>query len=354
MTSRVEPVQSGQTDLLKVENVSRSFRIRRQPWAKPKLLRAVDDVTFTVSRGETVALVGESGAGKTTVARLVLCLDRPDSGHVMFDGCDVHRLSRAGLRRHHRRVQAVFQDPWSSLDPRMRVAKSIAEPLRTNLKLSRPEIRERIRYLMDSVGLSPDSASHFPNQFSGGQRQRIALARALAPNPDLIVLDEPVSSLDVSVRAQIMNLLADIQAQRGVAYMMISHDLATVRFLAHSIGVMYLGALVEFGPAESVFRRTRNPYTRSLITAATPGAAAEQPDLVLSGDVPSPINPPSGCPLHTRCWLFQRLGRPEVCIKERPRPKPVAEGHVSACHFDSLVSSERPSDVQAAARIGNG
>lgn len=326
--------------LVEVDEVRRRFPVRTRPWAPVRHVHAVDGVTVAVRHGETLAVVGESGSGKTTLARMVLRLEVPDAGRILFDGEDIRLLRGTRLRQHQRRVQAVFQNPWSSLNPRIRVGASIAEPLQLSTDLSRAEIRARVERLLVDVGLSPAAALRLPNQFSGGQRQRIALARALAPDPALLVLDEPVSALDVSVRAQIMNLLHDVQEERGLAYLMIAHDLATVRYLAHQVAVMYLGRLVECAPSEDLFTRSRHPYTRALVSAAVVDLDQGTPAIVLNDDIPSPVDPPSGCPFHTRCWLYEQLGRPERCRTEVPPLQDVGDGHVAACHFDDAVAEE--------------
>jgi oligopeptide/dipeptide ABC transporter ATP-binding protein len=336
---------TGGAPLLRIEGVRRHFKVRERPWTRPRYVRAVDEVSLELDRGETLALVGESGSGKTTLARLVLRLERPDAGVVQFDGEDVHRLRGRRLRRHYHRVQAVFQNPWSSLDPRMRVGASIAEPL---VASGRPRGPEVIEAMTARVGLPPEARLQFPNQFSGGQRQRIAIARALAPDPDLVVLDEPVSALDVSVRAQIMNLLMDVQVERGVAYLMIAHDLSTVRYLANRVAVMYLGRIVEEGPTDRLLTGSRHPYTRALVSAAVTPGDDHGEGIVLQGEIPSPTSPPPGCAFATRCWLYEQLGRPETCTRLAPPLVAVGAGHRAACHFQERVVAE-PRGVVAAA-----
>ncbi len=292
-------------------------------------IKAVDEVSFIVHEGETLSLVGESGCGKTTTAKMILLLERPTTGSIHFRGKDLQHLSPAEMKEYRASVQAVFQDPWSSLNPRMRVGSIIAEPLVVNRALTRPAIRERVRELLLQVGLRPEQAELYPHEFSGGQRQRIAIARALSLKPALIVLDEPVSALDVSVRAQIMNLLKDLQQQYGLSYVLIAHNLATVRYMSHRVGVMYLGKIVETAEATELFYHPRHPYTRALISAALRSRPdAQQEEIVLPGEVPSPLNPPSGCSFHPRC--SDALPR---CSQATPVSREHERGHWVACHF---------------------
>ena len=292
-------------------------------------VRAVDNVSFSIKEGETFSLVGESGCGKTTTAKVILLLEKPTSGAVYFNGQNVHKLKGPALKRYRSSVQAVFQDPWSSLNPRMRAGDIVAEPLKVNLKLPKRETRERVTALLESVGLSGAQASHFPHEFSGGQRQRVAVARALSLNPKTIVLDEPVSALDVSIRAQIMNLLKDLQDQHGMSYLLIAHNLATVRYLSHRVAVLYVGEIVEEADSKELFTNPLHPYTKALLSAALsirPGT--KQESIVLQGDVPSPTKPPPGCRFHTRCpFAFDR------CSIEVPKLRELAPGHKAACHL---------------------
>ena len=294
-------------------------------------VKAVDDVSFTVGEGETLALVGESGCGKTTTAKLVLALERPTEGRVLLGDKDVHHVRGADYRRYREQVQAVFQDPWSSLDPRMRVRDLVSEPLVINGKLSRREIRERVAKVLVDVGLNPAHGDRYPHEFSGGQRQRIAVASALASDPKLIILDEPVSALDVSIRAQTMNLFRDLQAQYNVSYLLIVHDLAVARYMSDKVAVMYLGKIVEYAETEELFRNPLHPYTKALFAAALPGHPDVQAEeIVLEGEVPSPINPPSGCPFHPRCPM--KIGR--EC--ETEVPELLLQGgthHWVSCHL---------------------
>jgi oligopeptide/dipeptide ABC transporter ATP-binding protein len=315
--------------LLEVEALTKHFPVRRGLLGRAiGLVRAVDSISFTIEVGATLGLVGESGCGKTTTSKLVLGLERPTSGAIRFQGEDVLTLDRAALRRYRRSVQAVFQDPYASLDPRMRVGSIIAEPLVINERMDRAARRRRVLELLELVSLPPRAAELFPHEFSGGQRQRVAIARALALSPRLVVLDEPVSALDVSIRAQILNLLRDLQKRLGVSYLFIAHDLAAIAHMSHTIAVMYLGQIVEWGSADAVALEPRHPYTQALFSAALPiDFDASREEIVLSGEVPSPLSPPAGCRFHTRC--------PHVmprCATEEPPLRPHANRLV-ACHL---------------------
>jgi oligopeptide/dipeptide ABC transporter ATP-binding protein len=293
-------------------------------------LRAVEHVSLVLEAGQTQALVGESGCGKTTLARMLLKLLAPTSGQVLFDGKDLAGLRGADLRRFRTQVQAVFQDPWASLSPRMRVFDIVAETLVVNERLTRGELARRVDEALESVGLRPDHARLFPHEFSGGQRQRIAIASAIIGRPKLLILDEPVSALDVSIRSQIMNLFKDIQDQFGCSYVIVAHDLGTTRFMADRIAVMYLGRLIEEGPTESIFDAPQHPYTQALLSAALPiRLAAEDPPVPLLGEVPSPIAPPPGCAFHPRCAA--RIG-PD-CSARVPVGQARAGGGSVACHL---------------------
>jgi peptide/nickel transport system ATP-binding protein len=319
------------TPLLSVQNLKKHFPVTKGLLLMKTIgwVKAVDDISFTLQQGETLALVGESGCGKTTTAKLILRLEQPTSGEVLMDGKDVHALSGNDLKDYRTMVQAVFQDPWSSLSPRMRVRKIVAEPLVINQKVSRAQIDERVKEVMASVGLRPEQANLYPHEFSGGQRQRIAMASALISHPKLIILDEPVSALDVSIRAQIMNLLVDLQQQYNVSYLVIAHHLATTRYMAHEVAVMYLGKIVEKARTEELFNNPLHPYTKALFSAALPSHPdIEREEIILRGEVPSPINPPSGCRFHPRC----PLAKPE-CATVEPEEKLMAAGHMVACHL---------------------
>ena len=306
-------------------------------------VRAVDGVSFDMGPGETLALVGESGCGKSSVGRTILRLQEPTSGTALFEGVDIFSLDRAELRALRRRMQIIFQDPYSSLNPRMRVGAAIAEGIEIHRLAPRQEIPGRVAALLEEVGLDPAYARRYPHEFSGGQRQRIGIARALAVQPAFIVCDEPVSALDVSVQAQVLNLLSDLQRQRGLSYLFIAHDLAVVRQIAHRIAVMYLGHIVEQGPTDSLLANPRHPYTVALLSAVPePDPAIQRERIVLSGDLPSPSSPPSGCPFHTRC--FHPL-KNERCRTEMPLLRPV-EGTLAACHY--AESTPQPAGLGAA------
>ena len=293
-------------------------------------VRAVDGVSFDIGRGETLGLVGESGCGKSTVGRTVLRLQEPTSGQAVFDGADVFALGRTELRRLRRRMQIVFQDPYGSLNPRMRIGSAVAEGIEIHGLAPKAEIPGRVAALLEEVGLDPTYARRYPHEFSGGQRQRIGIARALAVQPSFIVCDEPVSALDVSVQAQVLNLLADLQRHRGLSYLFIAHDLAVVRQVAQRVAVMYLGRIVETGPTEALLREPRHPYTVALLSAVPePDPAGQKRRVVLPGDPPSPSAPPTGCPFHPRCFHPAKSDR---CRAELPLLRPVGATRV-ACHY---------------------
>jgi oligopeptide transport system ATP-binding protein len=333
--------------LLSVKDLRQHFPLRGSwPWSKSRgVVKAVDGVSFDLGERETLALVGESGCGKTTTARLLLQLGEPTSGDVEFQGSGIWQLDRAAQRAYRRSVQAVFQDPTSALSPRRRVKKIVTEPLITIENLSRGDAEARISDLLAPVGLTPDVADRFPHMLSGGMKQRVAIAQALATHPSVIVLDEPVSALDVSTSAEILNLLKRIQADFGVSYVLITHNLATVRYLAHQVAAMYLGTIVEKGSNSEIFHNAIHPYTLALISASLPREETSnaRERIILEGDIPSPVNPPKGCRFHTRCWLAQSLGNPERCRTEEPVLLEVSGTQRSACHYptESAASPQR-------------
>ena len=323
--------------LLRVRDLVKHYRAGGVFAAKAPPVRAVDGVSFDIGRGETLGLVGESGCGKSSVGRTILRLQEPTSGEAVFEGQEVFRLGREPLRALRRRMQIIFQDPYSSLNPRMTIGAAVAEGIEIHRLATRRETAGRVAKLLEEVGLDPSYARRYPHEFSGGQRQRIGIARALAVEPTFIVCDEPVSALDVSVQAQVLNLLADLQKQRGLSYLFIAHDLAVVRQIAHRIAVMYLGRIVETGTTEALLAEPRHPYTQALLSAVPePDPGAQRERIVLAGDLPSPSNPPPGCPFHTRC--FHPL-RSERCRTELPLLRPVGQT-MAACHYAEVSAVE--------------
>jgi oligopeptide transport system ATP-binding protein len=328
--------------LLEVKNLKVYFPVRRGLILERKVgeVKAVDDVTFSISRGETLGLVGESGCGKSTTGRAIIRLLRPTGGAILFDGVDLASLEGASLRRVRRRIQMVYQDPYSSLNPRMRALDIIGEPLAIQREVGRGERQERVFELMRTVGLDPRRAERYPHEFSGGQRQRIGLARALALNPDVVIADEPVSALDVSIQAQILNLLEELQSRLHLTYLFIAHDLSVVRYVSDRIAVMYLGRIVELAPSGDLDTEPAHPYSVALLSAVPlpdPAIEARRRRIILKGEVPSPANPPVGCRFHTRCWLREKLGNPARCVEEDPALRPLNERHQVACHFAEEV-----------------
>ncbi len=294
-------------------------------------LKAVDGVNLEIKRGETLGLVGESGCGKSTLGRAVLQLIKPKSGEVIFDGVDLTKLPAQQLRRRRADMQMIFQDPFSSLDPRFTVGKLVGEPLDNFSKLNRGEQRERVRQLLRVVGLNPDWVNRYPHEFSGGQRQRIGIARALALNPKFIVADEPISALDVSIQAQVLNLLADLQQQFNLTYLFVAHNLTAIKHISDRVAVMYLGQIMELASGDNVYGEPQHPYTIALLSASPfpdPDLERRRKRIILTGDVPSPVNPPTGCPFHPRCWRAQA-----ICKEQRPPLEQKRPGHMAACHF---------------------
>jgi oligopeptide/dipeptide ABC transporter ATP-binding protein len=315
--------------LLEAVGLTRHFPVRRGLLARVHgAIRAVDGISFTIDPGQTLGVVGESGCGKTTTGRLVLRLDTPTGGVIRWQGRDLQSIDGEGFRQYRQSVQAVFQDPYASLNPRMRVGAIVGEPLVVNDRASTAEVRRRVAELLGLVGLPERAVDLFPHEFSGGQRQRIAIARALALSPRLVVLDEPVSALDVSIRAQILNLLRDLQARLGLAYLFIAHDLAAVAHMSHTIAVMYLGRIVELGEASAVAQTPKHPYTQALFSAALPAHPDDvREEIVLAGEVPSPLAPPPGCHFHPRC----PVAMPECAAQ--PPPLLAAGDRLVACHL---------------------
>ena len=317
--------------LLQVENLVKHFPITQGVIVQRQVgaVRAVDGLSFQVYAGETLSLVGESGCGKSTTARLIMRLETPTSGKITFDGRDVVGLSKKGLRQIRREMQIVFQDPFASLNPRMSVAQIVGEPLRIHRSCEKDERERRVLELLERVGLDQSYATRYPREFSGGQRQRIGVARALALNPKLIICDEPVSALDVSVQAQVINLLQDLQQERGLTYIFIAHDLGVVKHVSDRVAVMYLGRIMELAPTDTLYSDPRHPYTQALMAAIPIPDPKERKDrALLQGDVPSPINPPSGCRFHPRCSSAQ-----QICSRTEPKLENLGNGHYCACHF---------------------
>ena len=318
------------TPIVETRHLKMYFPVGRTLSGKPRrLLKAVDDVSFSIRPGETFGLVGESGCGKTTVGRSIVRLYEPTDGQVLFDGQDITHMNEKQLAPFRRRMQMIFQDPYASLNPRMTVSSIIAEPLRKS-GMSDAQQQARVRELIDLVGLKPDHMQRYPHEFSGGQRQRVGIARALASGPEFIVCDEPISALDVSIQAQVINTLESLQEKFSFSYLFVSHDLSMVRHISHHVGVMYLGCMVESAPVDELYRHTLHPYTQALMSAVPipdPDLAAASTRIHLSGDVPTPIDPPSGCRFRARCPYAT-----ERCAQERPALREAAPGHFVACH----------------------
>ena len=329
--SMTENAVSG-SNRLQVRDLTKHFPVAGGWFGRGRAyLKAVDGVSFAIEEGQTYGLVGESGCGKTTTAKMILLLEEPSRGAIRFGDLDALNLDRDGARLYKASVQAVFQDPWASLNPRMRVGSIVGEPLEINSPMTHQQIRSRVGEVLEEVGLQTYQANLYPHEFSGGQRQRIAMARALALNPKVVVLDEPVSGLDVSIRAQIMNLLKDLQAEHDLSYLLIAHHLATVRYLCDRVGVMYLGRIVEEADTEELFENPLHPYTRALMSAALPSHPdVEREEIILTGEVPSPVDPPPGCHFHPRC-----PDRFEPCDNREPEVLEPTPGHRVVCHLYS-------------------
>ncbi len=349
MTALDQGAESAETPLLEVRHVKKYFPIRQGVMQRAVAnVHAVDDVSFAVREGETLGLVGESGCGKSTLGRTIVRLLEPTDGEIIFEGRHIEHLGTRAMRPLRREVQMVFQDPYASLNPRKRVGTIVSDPMRIHNLGSHAEQKRRVGEILETVGLSPEHYNRFPHEFSGGQRQRIGIARALALRPKLIVADEPVSALDVSIQSQMLNLLDDLQKELALTYIFIAHDLGVVRHVSDRIAVMYLGKIVELSPAEELYRRPIMPYSEALLSAVPipdPDLAEKRERIVLEGDVPSPINPPSGCRFHPRCRYAT-----DVCRQLEPPLVDYGDGHLAACHHPLNVDQATLQRVEAAAR----
>ena len=316
-------------DILVVKNLKKYFPIKSGLGEKKMVVKAVDDVSFSIKKGTTMGLVGESGCGKSTTGRTILRLYDKTDGTVLFDGVDVHSLSKKELRKLRTKMQIIFQDPYSSLSPRLPIGEIIGEAVREHGLVPKEELDDYVTKIMLSCGLQPYHKDRYPHEFSGGQRQRICIARAIALNPEFVVCDEPVSALDVSVQAQVINLLKDLQDELGLTYLFVSHDLSVVEHISDTVGVMYLGGMVELGATEDIFENPLHPYTKALFSAIpTPDPEVKTDRIILEGSIPSPVNPPSGCKFHTRCSECM-----EICKTQVPEEKDMGNGHMVRCHL---------------------
>lgn len=318
--------------ILEVSGLKKYFPVNRGFFSKNKsYVKAVDDVSFCISKGETLGLVGESGCGKTTCGRTVLKLYEPTAGKIVYGGRDITKLGKNDMTEYRKKMQIIFQDPYASLDPRMTVGDIVGEPIDVHNIMGKKERMERIQYLLNRVGLNSEHANRYPHEFSGGQRQRIGIARALAVNPEFIVCDEPISALDVSIQAQVVNMLEDLQQELGLTYLFIAHDLSMVKHISHRVGVMYLGKMVELAESNELYSNPQHPYTKALLSAIPlpdPDEAEQKKRIVLGGEIPSPIDPPPGCRFRQRC----QYAKP-VCADMDPSFKDLGNGHFAACHL---------------------
>ncbi len=316
-------------NLLEVKDLKKWFITNESTFGKREIVKAIDGISFDIKKRETLSLVGESGCGKTTTGKVILRILDPTSGSIFFEGKDITKLSRKEMMKYRKKMMIIYQDPFGSLDPRMTVRNTILEPMEVHRLGTRREREERVVELMEKVGLSPDYINRYPHEFSGGQRQRIGIARALATNPEFIVADEPVSALDVSIQAQIINLLKDLQKEFGLTLLFISHDLSVVKHISDRVAVMYLGKIVEIAEKKDLFDNPKHPYTLALLSAIPiPNPKAKKKEIILEGDLPSPINPPSGCRFHTRCPYAK-----PICREKEPPLKDTGNGHKIACHL---------------------
>jgi oligopeptide/dipeptide ABC transporter ATP-binding protein len=343
VTAPVRPgaTAAAATTLVEVRNLVKNFPIRGGILQRTVAqVQAVDGVSFRIQRGETLGLVGESGCGKTTVGRLLLRLIDPTAGSIVFDGVDIAGLKGSALKPYRRRMQIIFQDPYASLDPRTPIGDSIGEGLRIHHMGTPAERRAKVQRMMDLVGLAPYHARRYPHEFSGGQRQRIGIARALVLEPDLVVCDEPVSALDVSIQAQVLNELKSLQRELGLTYLFIAHNMGVVEHISDRVAVMYLGKIVEMADRRETFRSPEHPYTQALMSAIpVPDPELRRQRIILRGDVPSPVNPPSGCHFNPRCQLRAELGGPEICVREEPPLLDAGLDHLVACHFRGAAAT---------------